>query len=90
MGENNMKYSNYRSNVSGPNTAESDLEPKVWHEVHYMYCDVSCTVMVWATDPMDAISIMREQHRKESPISQQDAGFFIPKRKEDSNHDDIN
>jgi hypothetical protein len=55
-----------------------------------MYCDVSCTVMVWATDPMDAISIMREQHRKESPISQQDAGFFIPKRKEDSNHDDIN
>ena len=42
-----------------------------------MYCDVSCTVMVWATDPMDAISIMREQHRQESPISQQDAGFFM-------------
>jgi len=46
--------------VEHPNTPESDMKPRVWHIVQYNDADgVKQQTQCMATDPMDAIDIVR-------------------------------
>ena len=50
---------NLSAHVEHPNTPESDMQPRVWHIVHYTEDGVEQHTTCMASDPMDAIDIVR-------------------------------
>ena len=59
------KYSGYSASVTHRNTPESDMQATVQHTVTFLEDNVKKEIQVHATDPFDAINIIRSMHRRE-------------------------
>lgn len=58
-------YANYTARTESSNNAFTDSQPRVWHIVNYTKDGQDYETLAYATDPMDAIDMVRARHKEE-------------------------
>ncbi len=58
-------YSDYTAWTESSNNAYTDSQPRVWHTVTYTKDGQHYETPAYATDPLDAINMVRARHEEE-------------------------
>jgi len=58
-------YQHYSARTSAPNDAYSDSQVRIWHTVTFLNNGVEDSAELYATDPMDAIHMLRLRHEED-------------------------